>query len=309
MLWEGICVETSAFIQPSIAAFITALSLACTAAVAFRTSRTVAAGQWRWFAAFAALFSAAACIAIFEFQNGGTVLRVLSLVFAAASSLTLIEFGRRHVTGNAKRYLKPWLHLPLAAFAALVIALRGLAGLELASRYLLAIPAAALAGLVLAQRARASDRWEPALAAAAIVFLAIGFAFSVGPLVAFAALGLLSAIWCESRRQLPLDSGAGPVKRWRSPAAFLAVAIAGVTILAMRDRQIEQTAFAISIADGAGSAAAADDTLDSIAIDPRQLTRDRASAQRTKQAVILLAVIVAVAGVWGGLAYWSNRRA
>jgi hypothetical protein len=302
-------VENPAFIQPVAVAFIAAIALAWTATLAYRLSRAAASGEWLLFAAFSGLLGASAFVGVFYNAGIGGVARWLNLFLASASYLALIEFGRRQVSYRSNKRLRPWVYLPLAGIAALLAAVRGLAGIDLAIRFVLAGAAGAFATSSFAQRARTSGRWEPALAAAAVAFLAVGYAFSVGPLVAFSSVGMLIAVWAESRRQLPFEAGAGAVKRWRAPAAFLVLTIAGTTVLALREPGLEQSSYALYVADGAGGAAAADDTLESVALDPRQLARDHGSAQRSKQGVILLAVIVVLAGVWGGLAYWSNRRA
>jgi hypothetical protein len=265
------------------------------------------ARDWLLLAAFAALLGAASSLVAVGFHDVFFV-QVLGLLLASASHVALIEFGRRQVACPAEyeRYRTPYLYLSLAGIAGLFAAVGGWHGFDLASRFVLGLPSAALAAAVFAQRARTSKRWEPSLAAAAVGFLGLGYALSVGPLVAFAALGLVGALWCERRRQLPIESTTGIVKKWRSPALFLLIAIAGSSIVALRTEQTTHPV--LVVADGAGGGQAADNSLEPVNIDARQLARDDAAARRMRQAVIFLTVVIVLGGAWGGVSYYTSRR-
>jgi hypothetical protein len=221
----------------------------------------------------------------------------------------LFEFARRLFHRGDMPILKTWLHALPAAIALLAIIFYGPAGLAAICRYVLAIPAGLAAAVALARSTRdgGSQRWQLPLAGAAIVFLGVGEAFAVHPLQAFSATALLTAIWSESRRQRPLDRETKATQRWRWPAAFLAIAVAGSTVLAIREQASDPTASVALYAVESGESAAAEPP-QPMNIDPRQLARDRAAAQRAKQGLILLAVVAGVAVAWIGLSQLPSVR-
>jgi hypothetical protein len=292
-------------IPPAALAFVAGMALLSAAVLAFRLRRAQAVWPWQLFGAFAVGHGLAEwCRVVAIDEAGGFPLFIVGLALFAASWLALIEFGRRAVRRNGEQLLKPWTYAPLLAIAA-ILSYNGSAGLEAACRYPLALAGGSLAAVALVQMAHRNAPMRPwlQLMAAASAFCAMGYALAIPALQAFAALGLLVGVWGASREAFPLPAGVGAVQRWRVPAAFLVVVLAGTAALIERGQPQEQGSLAaakVYAVSGAGETGAAGYALDSVEIDPRQLARERVSQQRLKQGASILVVIVIVAGVWVG---------
>jgi hypothetical protein len=303
-----------ALFQPAIVAFVSGLALVWTGGLALRLARGAETHRWRLFALFALAQALAQWSLIAAEDDSPAVLfgRV-SLVLSAASFLALIEFGRRGIILQGERLLKRWIYAPVIAVAALILATRGPGGVETAMRYGLALPGGALAAWAFAQAAqRRHTGWGLALASAATALFATGYAFSVGALSAFAALGLLVGIWRESRAAFPLPPPAGAVRRWRLPVGFALLLVVGAVGLAGLTERPEEEWAAVALVPGdAGSATDTEGVkvlLDAIEIDPRELARQRAERQRYKQGLSILIVLAVVAVVWIGLARFAGAK-
>jgi hypothetical protein len=293
--------------QPVVFAFAAGLALVWTAAIVLRLRRDERSLGWELFAVFAAAQAVAEWIGLATAAEPNPATVWLQLGFSTAAFLALIEFGRRELRGKHPMLQKPWVYALLVAAAAFKTAVKGSEGLEAVCCYVFAPLGGLLAAVALAQRVRIrrDAGWGLPLAAAAIAFFAVGYAFSIDALQAFAGLGLLLGVWRESRDKTPLPKQAGAIVRWRWPAAFVVLALAGSAALIARE-YAEQDASAVVVVRGASEAGNAN-AASSVELDSRQLSRERAAAQRNKQALMLLIVVVVVAAVWIGLSRLSRR--
>lgn len=302
----------SFFFQPSVFGFATAMALIWAAAIALRMRRDERGIGWILLASFTgALAAAALCGLIAGVGLSLAPLRLAQLGLAAAGFLVLVEFGRRELRGRFHTLKKPWVYAVLAAAAAIKFAIAGTAGLEAVCAYVFAPFGGFLAAAALALRVRdrRSSGWGLPLASAAIAFFAIGFALSVSALQAFAALGLLAGIWRERWDESPFPQETGAFVRWRAPAAFILFTVLGCAGL-IAFGQAEQGASLVvqaGAADTPGNAASGASVIVDMEIDSRHLARERAAAQRYKQGLSILVVVVIVAAVWIGLSHLQRR--
>jgi hypothetical protein len=293
-------------------AFVAGMALIWTAALAYRMRRDERALGWTLLALFAAVLGAAElCTLAAAGNSSATPLRLVQLGLSAAGFLALVEFGRRELRSRYHSLKKPWVYAVLVAAAAIKFALAGSAGLEAVCAYVFAPLGGFLAAVAIGQRARIrrNSGWGLPLLAAAIAFFAIGFALSIAPLQAFAALGLLAGIWRERRDESPFPHHAGAMVRWRAPGAFIVLTLLGCAGL-IAFGQAEPAA-SIVVQAGApgdvGDATSAASVIDGVEIDSRQLARERANSQRYKQGLSILIVVVIVAAVWVGLSRLQRR--
>jgi MFS family permease len=300
------------FFQPAVFAFATAMALIWAAVIAHRIRRDERTIGWALLAAFAgALGAAALCGLMAAVGSSIAPLRLAQLGLAAGGFLALVEFGRRELRGRFRTLKKPWIYAVLVAAAVIKFALAGSAGLVAVCAYVLAPLGGFLAAVAIAQRAqtRRNGAWGLPLLAAAVAFFAIGFALSVAALQAFAALGLLAGIWRLRREESPFPQHTPALVQWRAPGAFIILTLLGCAGLVSFGKS-EQAASVVAQAGAPGepsdatSAAAA---VDGIEIDSRHLARERAAAQRYKQGVSILVVVVIVAAVWVGLSRLQRR--
>jgi hypothetical protein len=299
-------------LQPAVFGFATAMALIWAAAIALRMRRDERGIAWTLLASFAGALAAAALCGVFA--GGGTSnlpLRLAQLGLAAGGFLALVEFGRRELRGRFRTLNKPWVYAVLAAAAAIKFAIAGTAGLEAVCAYVFAPFGGFLAAAAIALRVRdrRSSGWGLPLASAAIAFFAIGFAVSVAALQSFAAVGLLAGIWRERWDESPFPQQTGAFVRWRAPAAFILLTVLGCAGL-IAFGQSEQGASLVvqaGAADTAGNAASGASVMVDMEIDSRQLARERAAAQRYKQGMSILFVVVIVAAVWVGLSRLQRR--
>lgn len=107
---------------------------------------------------------------------------------------------------------------------------------------------------------------------------------------------------------------AGAIKRWRVPIGIMLLAIVGATALLSRIEQpASQPAAAeplvvLNAADNVAGGEGAGIVPEAIEIDPRELARQQAEAQRYQQGLSLLIVLGVVAVVWIGLARYAGAR-
>ena len=304
-----------ALFQPAMMAFAGGLAFLWTAGIALRLARASQTPAWRWFALFALMQALAqwSLLAAIDDSRAALVSHG-SLVLSAVSFLALIECGRRGIKRQNKQLLASWVYAPVVAVTALILATSGLGGVDTAVRYALAIPGGVLAALAFAQAAkRRHAGWGLALASAATALVAIGYAFSVEALQAFAALGLLVGVWRENREAFPLPPLAGALRRWRSPVGFLLLVIAGAIGMSALNKPVEMEPSAAVALVPTGEASATDAEavevfLDAIEIDPREAARQRADEQRYKQGLTILIVLGVLAVVWIGLARFAGAR-
>ncbi|MEX2138791.1 MAG: hypothetical protein WD894_05985 [Pirellulales bacterium] len=303
-----------ALFQPAIVAFICGLALVWAGLMALRLAHGPEPSRWRLFALFALAQALAQWSLIAGSDSQAALIGHLSHALSAASFLALIECGRQGFERQGKRRLKPWLYAPVIAVAAIILAISGSTNVGPAVRYGLALPGGVLAALAFAQAAqRRHAGWGPALTSAAIALFAMGYAFSIGALQSFAALGLLMGVWRESREAFPLPPLAGAVRRWRSPVCFVLLTIVGALgLTALLERpEAEPTTVVALASSGEGSATDAETVevlLGAIEIDPRELARQRADEQRYKQGWTILVVLGVVAVVWIGLARFAGAK-
>jgi hypothetical protein len=300
--------------QPEGLAFLCGLALFWVGGLALRLARGSQFPNWRLFALFAlvqalaqwSLLSANGDSRTF-FGNGA------SLVLSPASFLALMEWSRREIKCPGDRRLQPWIYGLAMAIAALILATSGTSGMGTVVRYALALPGGVLAAVALGQAAqRRPAGWGLALASAAIALFAVGYAFSVGALQAFAALGLLMGIWREYREVFPLPKSASAVRRWHMPVVFMLLVIAGTIGTHALIERSEKPAVAVALmpsVDGnASDMEGVEVLLDAIEIDPRELARQRADEQRYRQGLTILVVLGVVAVVWIGLARYAGAK-
>jgi hypothetical protein len=183
------------------------------------------------------------------------------------------------------------------------------AGLESVCAYVFAPLGGLLAVVALAERVRRRRvrGWGLPLMVAAVAFFAIGFALSIAALQAFAALGLLAGIWRERRDESPFPQQASALVRWRAPGAFVLLTVLGCAVIAARQPQDALIAAQAGATGGAAQSASTASVIDEIEIDSRQLARERALAQRYKQGLSILIVMLVVGAVWVGLSRWQRR--
>jgi hypothetical protein len=266
---------------------------------------------WTLLASFAGALGVAALCGLAAGGSIAVPLRLAQLGLCAAGLLALVEFGRRELRVRFHTLKKPWVYAVLAAAAAVKFALAGFAGLEAVCAYVLAPFGGFLAAAALAERARArrSSGWGLPLMSAAVAFFAIGVALSVAALQAFAALGLLAGVWRERRDESPFPQQTSALVRWRAPAAFILLTLLGCVGLIARGQAEPGASLAVQAGTQAdvGDPTTAASVINDIEIDSRHLARERAAAQRYKQGISILVVIVIVAAAWVGLSRLQRR--
>jgi hypothetical protein len=294
----------------SASAFAAGMALAWTAAIAHRIERNERAVGWTLFAYSAAALGFAEFFALLTVgDSAAELLRFAQLGLACAGWILLIEFGRRELGSRYQTLKQPWVYAVLVGAAAIKFALAGAAGLEAVSAYVFAPLGGLLAAVALAQRAqrRRVRGWGLPLMAAAVAFVAIGFALSIAALQAFSALGLLAGIWRERRDKSPFPEHASALVRWRAPGAFVLLTVLGCAALAARQQQDSLIVVQARATGGAAQPASTAIVFDESEIDSRHLARERDLAQRYKQGLSILIVVVVVGAVWVGLSRWQRR--
>jgi hypothetical protein len=299
-------------IQPTALAFVAGIALGCAAAIVW-WKRPLESSQNRLFLAVFAFGQALSeWCGIGTAAMGGAIFSGAQILLSAVAFMALLELAKRTLNVNGRPLIKSWIYLLILGICGFKYWWSGWEGLDLASRFAIALPAGVFATVAIARGAKENRRSqnEITLIAAAIGFLTVGHVFGVTSLRAFAGLGFLVGIW-----RLTLNSLSGDVPatwRWRAPLAFVLVTATGaITVgLMVRPRDASQEALTTVVyaADGEGGTTSSGKLLGHFPIDTRQLARDRASEQRYKQGIMILVVLGVVAVVWAGLAHLPRSK-
>jgi hypothetical protein len=246
--------------------------------------------------------------------TGSSKLAAAQALLSAASFLFLLELARRELSLNGRPLIKWWIYPLVCGVAVLKCWWTGWQGLELAGRFAIAIPGGLLCTAALARGARAKCPvgTATALIAAAIGFFTLGRVLDVSALRAFAALGYLAGIWRRELELRPWSGDVSPIRRWRTPMAFILITALGagsVGVMFARQSQWQPLpGVALSVTDGESGDVSSSILLDRLPTDSRQLARDRAANQRYKQGMLILVVVGVVALVWVGLSHLPRAK-
>jgi hypothetical protein len=246
--------------------------------------------------------------------TGSSILAAAQTLLSAASFLFLLELARRELSLKGRPLIKWWIYPLVCGVAVLKCWWTGWHGLELASRFAIAMPGGLLSSGALARGARAKRPIDTAtsLIAAAIGFFTLGRVLDVSALRAFAALGYLAGIWRLHLQTRPWPGDVSPIRRWRTPTAFVLITVLGASALGVmlaRHSQWQQSAsVALSATGGESGDVSSSMLVDRLPTDSRQIARDRAANQRYKQGMLILVVVGIVAVVWVGLSHLPRAK-
>jgi hypothetical protein len=262
--------------------------------------------HWPWLTAFCGIqFIAEFFQLILTLAGQTTSLDAVGTLGNVAASFALLEFGRRQVAPTGPKWLRPWIHAPLAAVSAAALAVGGLNGLDVAARYAVTLPAAAIAAWAfwLASRTHRKDvSTGLSTAALSVALYGVMTALNIDFGRAVASVGFLGGVWYE-HRQLLMPAKAIGIRRWWAPATFAAVAILGICVVAsIDDQQGGSSTTVAQQSQGAGAGATG------LHVKLERPRRDVTLEKRYKQGMSLLAIGGVVIVVWILASRYSTTR-